>query len=83
MAFPSTTRSGTLSAMKSSKEGPSSSVWLKFGFDEDGVARHRTCGRATRAARTTVESCEDERRMITEKFKSQNQTSNQLAKRMG
>ena len=45
LVFPRTTRSDTRSAMKSSSDGPSSRDCLKLGLDEDGVARHRTCGR--------------------------------------
>ena len=43
--FPRTTRSGTLPDMKSSSEGPSSSVLLKLDLpvDEDGVASVRAC----------------------------------------
>ena len=62
--FPRTTRSGTLSAIKSSSDGPSSSVSLKFGLDEEGVARHRTCGRTARATRTAHDTLEAARDML-------------------
>ena len=54
--FPSTTLSGTLSAIKSSSDGPSSSLLLNVDLDEAGVARYRTwCDDAREATRDDEE----------------------------